>query len=661
MSDRPHGWLTRQRRKIKARLREKANDSPLLRLLLYKPWFRLACFAIVLLGIVLVLMVQKLWRTSPPGFLPVVKVRGLDFVQAWSLKRAAHKAQAAGQIEEALHAWRGAVGNNPGDPEALRGFLGALIKGGDPKEYTPVAVGQSFWLLRLTRTNQVDAELVTQLYEKYRLDELTLGLLDAMQNRLSPALQARYVRALFNQRDMYLFKYHWERGRDQFSKDPDMALYMAAFQAGWGKEEAAAQGREQLRAAMADPARKQLACRLQLAVSLRLAEVPTYEQALQQLTEQRADTPLDHVNDWALLSATGHRAEAAKKAQAYINPPTSAAEIIGMVNAYTALGLRDSARQLLQSYAGDFGYSAGVWMVYADLLISDRQWDPLAALALQIRQNQYARNFLPCYASYLEGRAALGQLRQTEADRAFKEMVLYDVAAPYIGLTVARSVLQLGYPERANELLAKMEKDQYQNPQYWLLAFEVAFVRKNPDQLLTAATRLYELNPKDSATINNYAAALVVLRRQPEEAVRLTLQVLTIAEENLRWLNALPDEGQTRGVANRTLKSLNKVQFDQILIDAQINHSRALAMNQRTAEAQAILESIRPEQLARADETTAYYMAWLEIYLNLRQPDQARKAIARIDSKLLFPNQKAWLDQIRRQVSPPPAASASAK
>src|SRR5258706_14787160 len=89
----------RIKKRTKLKLANKLAYFPLLRLLLFKFWFRMAFLALVFLMVFLSLFLPKVWRTSPPNFLPVVKVSGLDLVQAWSLQRTARKQMAAGHTQ----------------------------------------------------------------------------------------------------------------------------------------------------------------------------------------------------------------------------------------------------------------------------------------------------------------------------------------------------------------------------------------------------------------------------------------------------------------------------------------------------------------------------------------------------------------------------------
>jgi predicted Zn-dependent protease len=144
----------------------------------------------------------------------------------------------------------------------------------------------------------------------------------------------------------------------------------------------------------------------------------------------------------------------------------------------------------------------------------------------------------------------------------------------------------------------------------------VAHQLRRPESLLTAATRAYELEPGSVVCANNYAAALLVNRRQPDEAIKLTLQIMD-------WF---PNSN-----------------------GAKINHALALLLNRRVGEAAALLGAIHREKL-NAIERTSLNLGWFEASLAQQQYDKAREASDGIDVNMLYPNQRKWLEEARRQL-----------
>src|SRR2546425_9303752 len=116
----------------KQELANKVIEYPVLgslvRLLLYEPLFRWVFLGVLLLLPLLALFVLKIWTASPPGFVPIIKVSGLDLLQPRSLKRTALKAMVGKRYEDALYSWQVSVANNPADAELVRGCLKTILE-----------------------------------------------------------------------------------------------------------------------------------------------------------------------------------------------------------------------------------------------------------------------------------------------------------------------------------------------------------------------------------------------------------------------------------------------------------------------------------------------------------------------------------------------------
>jgi predicted Zn-dependent protease len=610
------------RERLEKELYPKLIYSPFLRLVLFNFWFRLVFVCFVLLLLFLALFLPRIWRVTPPGFLPVVKISGLDMTQAWSLKRSALKAQAAGEFERANYAWGAAVANNPGNPELFRGALRNVLQLPRPEtKFIGPAVGQTTWLLKLTGTNQSDAELVSEVYDKFQFHDLTLRLLGPREDRLGPRAESLYLKALFYAGQIGVFAKRWERLSGQHTSAPELQLYQAAFLIGWGGPEQAAAARQQLDAAVEDPQQRITANRLYLVVSAARQDLDRYRASLQRLEQGQADTLLNHVIYWRLLASAGRKVEAKQLAQSFPRPPASGAEAVHLADVYLTLDLREEARRLLQRSTVAFGTSAELWARHANLLLEDKRWEDLRALALQIRQHDAVRDALAGYSYFLEGRAELGLERETVAEVAFQKAARLPFEHRTLGLAAATSMLKLGYPQPARDILLPLEKELEGSLDFWQTLFTAAHELKEPELMFTAATRAYELQPNSVVSANNYAAALLVSRTRPEEAVKLTLQILD-------WF------------PNST--------------GAQINHGLALLLNRRMNEAAALFKAINTNRLS-ALETTSLHLGSFEVFLNQQMFDKAREASERIDMKYLFPNQLKWLEQARQQL-PAPAA-----
>jgi hypothetical protein len=590
--------------------------SPFLRLVLFNFWFRLAFGCFLILAAFLALFLPRIWTTTPPGFKPVVRISGLDKAQAWSLKRSAIRAAKAGDFEAAQLSWSLAVANNSADPELLRGLLQNTLQleRTEPRQAAS-ALPYAGWLLRLTATNEMDLDRVAQLYDRFQLFDVVLRLLGPRRDRLSGPQESVYLKALFHAGEMREFGARWERLGDRLKSDGELALYHAAFLAGWGPATEAGANQDRLKAAEDSPL-KIPATRLQLLVSARRQDLDGYHAALQKLERWQSDTLLHHIGYWRLLALSGQKTEAQRLALTHPQPPNSGMESVRLADACVELGLKEVAYQALRKATAQFSGSIEVWIRLASLLIEEERWEELRSLALQIRQNDATRDVIAGYSYYLEGRAELGLSRDPIAAAAFEKAGRHPFEFATLGLATAASLVKLGYPAVADEILSPLENQLRRNPEYWQTLFTVAHQLRRPETLLTAATRAYELEPGSVVCANNYAAALLVNRRQPDEAIKLTLQIMD-------WF---PNSN-----------------------GAKINHALALLLNRRVGEAAALLGAIHREKL-NAIERTSLNLGWFEASLAQQQYDKAREASDGIDVNRLYPNQRKWLEEARQQL-----------
>ena len=594
-------------------------EYPLLRLLAFSRWFRLAFVAFVLFLFGFGLSLPKIWRATPAGFYPKIRVSGLDLLHAWTLKRGALEAIQAHRLNDALYAWQAAAAYNEADPELLRGLLQCLAIARSQNDYLALVLARGDWLLRLTQTNHSDLELVASLYEKYRLPELLLPKLLPMEDRLHPPLKAILLKCWFDAGYMDQYAAAWKTIDTTLKADKTLSLYQAAYQAGWGAPESRANGRTQLEAALTDPARQKVAAHLQLVVGLHLDDANRYAESLKRLAEWKEDFVQDHVKYWRLLARVGRKPEAVRLAQDNKMPPITPFDLIEQARVLSELDLREQASQLLQKEIGKFEYATGAWVVYGDLLMRDQRWDALGGLAVQIRQVSRVGDVLAAYSYYLEGRAELALHRTPLALTAFRKIPQHNFGNPNLALLVAKNLRRLGYGDIAKDLLAKLDREFGTNVDYWKQVFEVAIELKDQDLFYTAAQTLHKLRPDDWIGRNNYASALITLRRDPTEAIKLTMQLM----------------------AQRPNAAV-----------AKINHSLALLQMQRAAEAQAVLDSLDPIRLSPV-ESTALHQARFELYFSRRDFKRALESSAQIDRQLLFPCERQWLDDALAQIAAP--------
>jgi tetratricopeptide (TPR) repeat protein len=606
--------------KIASKFLEHAVLHMLVRTLLFSATFRIVFVGVLLLPVLGALGFSRIWRVTPRHIQPSVRISALDGLQAWSLRRTALKELARGQIREGLISYNLSLGNNPGDLDTVRDFLRQIDQKVDAPDFQLPALGRAFWLLRLTQTNRVDLELAATIFEKYGLSQHVIDLLAPMENRLTLPLKKTYLLALFSSDRLDEFDRIW-RGLEhsEIGSDLEIQLYRAAFVSGWSAPSQPETPGLRVDDFLDDPRWRLVANRLRLRVCEQRHQADEYWTTLGRLQEWGKDRLIDHVRGWRLLTAVDRQAEAVQRARDYPGAPVTGLETIQLVQSYYALGLRDSAKKLLDQFTIQFNFMDGLWVLYANLLIEAQEWDDLHRLALNIRLNQDVSERLGAYSYFLEGRVELAQHRSGNAARLFERLRNARIDNLELVLVMARSLRELGHAEIAGSLLLSVEKIGRPHSNYWESLMATAFVVKDSDLLLRAATEALALSPGSWTARNNYAAALVTNRTNPEESIRQTFQLLSQLPENL---------------------------------PVRLNHALALIQNHRYDEADRLLAAI-PSSALDESERTLYNLACFETLLGQKRYDLARQFLPQIDARHLFSKQREHLLRLRERLPNP--------
>ena len=590
------------------------KEVPLLRLLFFSRWLRCAFVVFLLLAIGVPFSLLKIWDSTPEGFAPEIKISLLDRLQSWSLLRSAGKAREAGDLENAIHGWKGAIANNPGNIAACRGYLELMLEADQRRRFRGTASQNAFWLLRLNQTNVVDLELVIETFEHYELDGLSLEVLSEFEGSLTPALERARLRAFFLQGKVSDFAQQWQETSVEIVSDPEMQLFHVTYLAGWGTPEEASINFPLLREAMGNEATQELAHRLNLSVSYTRLDIDGYRASLKFLEGRNLDRPPYHVNFWNLLSELDRESEAIDMAMNFAAPPRSAVEAMLFAEAYVRLGLRDLAFRFLQRYAADYGSYEGVWYTQAEILISEERWDDLFFLAIEMRDSEQTKESLVAYSYFLEGKAEIKRLRRSAAKKAFRSLRKYSLKGSRLGLYMASNLVEWEFFEEARDVLFDVKELYLDKLVFWELFFDAANRISSSRDILLATENIYRLRPNDFAARNNFAAVLLSQRIRPDEAISLTFQVLN----------------QNPGNAS-----------------GKINHAHALLLNERVEEAADLLGTLNEKPLIEPLKHGCY-LAWLEIEFLRGRLNEAKAYSQKIEQRFLLPGDRDRFREIIR-------------
>lgn len=596
---------------IASRFVERPALFMLVRALLFSWWFRLSFALALLTPLALAGMVAKLWRVTPPDFQPVVRISGLDVLQAWSLRRTALRHFAEGRTGEGVVAWRSALANHPGDLESLRGFLRQVMARVEPPQFQREVLPQARWLLRLSPTNQTDLEIAGEIFLRYGHSLYLLGLLLPQQERLGAGLTRLYLKALFLEGRVEDFAHVWRTHsrQSELAKDGDLALYWTAFLAGWGDAAQSAAALATLEAALDDPQRRVLAHQLALKVFAAREEADRYLAILERLHGWQRDLVRDHIQGWLLLAALQRKEEAHKRAQSFAARPASTYETLLLVQAYYDLGLRELAMDVLDRFTLEFGFAEELWVTYANLLVEARRWDQLQQLAVKMRAHDQVGLSLRALSFYLEGRAELGQGHREAGEAAFQRMAGLKVENFGLALALATNLRRLGYPGLARDLLLPHQPTGEKVVEFWRLLARIAYDLKDAELVLEAAEKTFQMAPESIEAMNNFAAALLLNRQRPAEAIRHASEVLRKSPAR---------------------------------IGARLNYAAALLQNHRCEEAARELDRLSGVALSES-ERASYLGLRCELLVCQGRLEEARRVADQIDHTRLFPIETRFL------------------
>lgn len=601
---------------MKNRLTRRLLAYPLVRIFIFERRFRIAFILLTAALLGVASMLPAVWRVSPEGFLPVIRVSGLDLLQARALKGSAARAMSAKQWDDAHYCWAAAWSHNPADAAALRGVVESWIQVGRRGVTCDPAALHVLNLLRLAQTNHSDLLLALRVFEQSGHSQVALRLIQQSNCLRSEALARVALRTLLYHGRPEEFEQKWRDLPSGFQRDAELRLYHAAHTAVHATApDARRLALEILQDAVRQPEWQALASRLQLKVSAAFQDIQAQREALDRLALCESDTLADHLSYWELLSENSRCGDAVRLIQNSALAPARLGEMISMAGVLFRCGEEDRAFEFVGRCADTFGQTSGFWVFYGNELLRAQRWELLRRVSITMR-NRSLHQQLAAFSFYLEGRAELGLRRPAAASAAFAKISQWSFPSAQLALQVGAALLDLGYSTHAVPILEPLENEFQSHAEFWMLLFAAADQAKNSELMLAAGRRAHELRPEHPLAVSNYAAALLINRSRPEEAMSLAL---------------LAKLWQPRSTA------------------AAINYGAALLQNHRLAEAQELFLSIDTNDLSDA-ERAVYLLDMFELQIGLGRLDVAGEIASSIETDWLYPCQRAWLNRMREQL-----------
>lgn len=592
------------------------ETSSFVRQIVHERNFRIAAVFCVLAFLTICISLPKIWKTSPPGFTPEIRVSLLGRLEAAMLARSARRLDSEGKFADAILAWKQSISKDLGNIEHQRGLLGLLARQPSPDiQWLQLGVGQAFWLLRMTDGSRDDRIRCARFFDRYNLPEYVWLCLKPVQNNLNDNQAALFLKSCLQTRHFEEFGAVLKSNPKAIEGDPELPVYKAAWAAGWGPTSGVIQGKQELDRARKDPATAVVANRLQLMISEDELDLQTFTAAFNTLRELHADRPIDHVGYWQILNGAGQTETAKDLALKYSTAPRQANELRAMFNAFLMLGLRPYAAEFMKKHLPELGTERDLWAMQSRLLLQLQLWDDLRLLAIDLRTSRPELELVG-YAWFLEGLVELHHHLPEQAAYSFSRIPDRPIGDPYLGYQVARQLILLGYPKIAEATLSNLEHAAGKTADYWYNVTIAALEDGQFENAAHAATKAYELRPDHPATQMNYAGVLLTLRTNPALAVQITLRQLKQTPE---------DPG------------------------ALLNHVLALLQNQRLSEAEAFLHQI-PESALDARNATTFALAWFELRYRQERVSDALEVYGQIQHRFLQPPQSNWVESAHRDL-----------
>lgn len=561
----------------------------------------------------------KMWVVTPDGFAPVLRVSLLDMVQARMLSKSARRLDAEGRPSEALQAWAGALGNQPGHVGNIRLFVDFVLnRDGLERRWLNIGAQQAQWMVALVGTNDFEAvELAGRMCLKAGMNDVAWAYLNATNRTMTTAAAKGLAEAAFKTGRLKEFAAAWDMHRDAMMGDPSLGLYRAAWLALAGKPAEQAPSMAILDAAVGDPRLKLLALRLRSIVEAERLDVDGFERSFEELCSLRQDDLEDHARSWMVLETAGRHATAVARATAYAIPPETSDRASLLLRSWAQLRLEGLAASFSRNQLDGFANDPGIWFLASQLLVVAQDWDEIRSVAARMRSNPFLFRVFAGYADFLEGVAENSTGRQDRARQLFGRLLERLPEEPSLGMDASNTLERLGFRDEARQVLKKLENSFGNSVQYWFAMGRLASQQRDAALLLQASEKAYTLAPTSPENVGNFAAALLINRTRSAEAVRLTLDV---------------------------------IQRTPYQHSSYLNHAFAVMRNGRMAEARRILDDLPLSALTK-EERTFWRLAAVELELMDGNLAMVARHLPDIDQEFLYPIQKTWLEDVAKQVA----------
>lgn len=591
------------------------ENYPFVVLLVWNPWFRRVLFVSILIGMSTLIALPRIWRSTPQGIFPIIRISLVDKGQAWSLERSAKKARAEQRLDDAIYSWRAAIANHPGNLDLTRELFKTLNQAPElADDDIKTGISMANWLLQLSSSNNMDTVLVSEFYQRNGLHQRQSRLLGFQVDSLTPSQMARYLESLFWTDQYPLFTDLWKPSLED--ENDKLGLYSAMIKATQSPKHIQTV-KDMLNQKRGRPGFQSIEPRLNLRVCKLDRDAEGCQMALQRLEGRNAATASDHALYWWVLHDLGRASEAKTLAARYVKPPATPQEARFLSQTLSQLGMNEIAINYLDDALKQFPSSYSLWESRADFFARQRKWENLRRFALTMRSTGQSDSVGQTYSYFLEGIAEDALKRTGRARDAFAIAANGPFANRDVGLRVAQHLFDSVRPDLARIAMQGLESQSADQPSYWALLIRIATELNAAELLLKASTAAFNLNPDGIQETLHYSAALLTNRVKAPESIALTT----------------------------TLRNINPNS-----VEIQINHAFSLIQNYRLADAESLLSAIQEYNLVTAVKPYFHY-AWFQVHLGQKRFEKAKEESEKVDETILFDTERLWFRQALETLS----------
>lgn len=576
-------------------------DSPLLNLLILD--WRFTCAAISLAFIVLAAasLPLKLWPSGSYGLAAEAKISALDWLQAHSLMRTARAAESRGDYELAASAWAVALGNDPFDERIGLSYMKALAH--SPTSTNIFRSIHAGLRLRSFSTNSEIATLLLSALSANREWERILQLTGSPE--ASPHELPFLVKAQFHTR-------RYDAARRTLatlgggSSNNSLSAYSAGLELILAPPSLAGVFRQQLDAIIASNVSTPETIEVALTAFYEKRDLAAFDRHLSRLRSLTDKTLTFEILRARLLWFLARREEA-RAAAFSLAAPASARDTYNTAELLVQFGEKKRAVDLLSKYCGVFFDTLSPWLLYAQLLLEERDKDALRHVAGRLGQPIPPLSAISAALMYY---AESSPRNLAQLKLALDELPR-DPEYTSIWYLVADALLAAANPALATDALKRLEAVHLRNPAYYDKLFAAAEAARDADLMRRAAERRYHLSPSDPVAMGNHAAMLTIFDQAPGLAVELSAACAKAEPQ---------------------------------LLPAQINYAAALINDGQFGPADLILRRVDQAQLPPSALNQLRFIL-LKRAVKLGDSEESRRLSTLLKLEDLYSRQREWLNQ----------------